>query len=64
MSNRPRIVKNSIRCNHCLEIIESIDNHDYIKCACGKVGVDGGLQYLRRVGSPEDYEELSVISEQ
>lgn len=64
MNKRPRIVLNSIRCKQCLEIIESIDDHDYVTCACGKVGVDGGRQYLRRTGSPEDYEELSVLSEQ
>lgn len=64
MDKRPRIVKNSIRCKHCLEIVESIENHDYITCTCGKVGVDGGRQYLRRVGSLEDYEELSVLIDQ
>ena len=27
-------------------------------CKCGAVAVDGGKDYLRRVGSKEDYEEL------
>ena len=27
-------------------------------CKCGAVAVDGGKDYLRRVGSKEDYDEL------
>jgi hypothetical protein len=59
---RRRIVKNSIRCKHCLIIIESRNVHECNFCACGKVGVDGGLEYLRRIGSLEDYQELSEWS--
>lgn len=55
-----RILKNSIRCKHCLQKIESNDVHECNFCSCGKVGVDEGHEYLRRLGSFEDYEELSV----
>ena len=27
---------------------------------CGAVAVDGGKDYLKRIGSEEDYEELSI----
>lgn len=61
LNNCRRIVKNCIRCKQCLERIESTHVHEFIMCACGKVGVDGGHEYLRRLGSLEDYEELSVL---
>ena len=57
------IIKNMIRCKHCGEVIESKTRHDYVRCKCGAVAVDGGHDYLRRCfpTSPDvDYEELSV----
>lgn len=59
------ILKNTIRCNYCGDVIESTYRHDYVKCSCGRVAVDGGRDYLRRsfTNSPDDYTELSVINE-
>ncbi len=38
--------------------------HDYVSCKCGKVSVDGGLDYLRRAYKGEDsFEELSEWDE-
>ena len=58
-----RIIKNSIRCKHCDDVIESKHRHDYVSCKCGKVAADGGQDYLRRTypeGKSEDhYEDLS-----
>lgn len=56
-----RIVKNSIRCNFCGNVIESKTVHDYVRCQCGACAVDGGHDYLRRCfrGSRENYTELS-----
>jgi hypothetical protein len=57
------ITKNSIKCKHCGDVIESTHRHDYVTCGCGKVSADGGKDYLKRayVTSPEDdYEELST----
>lgn len=62
MSERQEILKNAIRCKHCNDVIESRHRHDFVKCSCGCVAVDGGNQYLRRIfkTSPEeDFEELS-----
>lgn len=53
------IIKNSIRCKKCNSIIESVHRHDFKYCQCKKVGVDGGKDYLRRMGEREDWEELS-----
>ncbi|WP_152393393.1 DUF7695 domain-containing protein [Paenibacillus guangzhouensis] len=54
-----RILRNAVRCLNCNETIESTTIYDFKTCSCGKVGVDGGRQYLKRIGSIEDYEELS-----
>ena len=37
------ILKNMIRCKSCGDIIESTSTHDFVKCSCGRVAVDGGL---------------------
>ena len=59
-----KIKQNKIRCKFCDEVIESKSTHDLKNCSCGRVSVDGGLSYLRRLfKEPDDYEELSVWSE-
>ncbi len=54
-----KIIRNRIRCKHYGDIIESTNTHDFKFCSCGKVAIDGGKCYLRRVGMPNDWEELS-----
>ena len=58
-----RIVENVIKCRKCGEVIRSRYTHDFKMCKCGSCGVDGGRAYLRRVGLPEDFIELSVCKE-
>jgi len=53
------IIRNRIKCKHCGSIIESKYRHDFRTCKCRKVSIDGGKDYLRRIGKPEDYEDLS-----
>ena len=43
-----RIIRNAIKCNVCGDVIESRSRHEYNICSCGRVAVDGGLDYLRR----------------
>ena len=50
---------NKIQCLKCRDIIESKTRHDWAECSCGAVFVDGGKDYLRRGGNPEDVKELS-----
>ncbi len=58
------IKQNKIRCKFCGDVIESKSTHDFVKCSCGRMVVDGGLSYLRRLfKEPNDYEELSEWSE-
>ena len=54
-----KIIVNKIKCKKCGDIIESTYRHDFKFCKCGAVAVDGGKDYLRRLGYEEDYEELS-----
>ena len=54
-----KILVNKIQCNKCKDIIESKHVHDFKWCACKSIAVDGGLEYLRRVGNLEDIIELS-----
>lgn len=55
-----KILVNQIRCKKCGDIIESKSVHDFNFCRCESVAVDGGHDYLRRVGESDAWEELSV----
>ena len=57
------ICKNAIRCKHCGDIIESTSCHNFKYCSCRHCAVDGGLDYLRRGGGPDDQEDLSEFKE-
>lgn len=62
------IVKNSIICNNCKEEIVSEHRHDFKMCSCGNCGVDGGFDYLRRIGdnwigTSIETNDISVVRE-
>ena len=59
MSNNKKILVNKIQCKKCKDIIESKHVHDFKWCSCKSIAVDGGLEYLRRIGNLEDIIELS-----
>ena len=59
MEKKEKIISNKIKCKKWGDIIESKSTNDYKRCSCGVVAVDGGKDYLKRIGSEEDYEELS-----
>lgn len=58
--NIRKIACNMIECNSCGELLHSKGRHDFVKCGCENkwVGVDGGNEYLRRIGS--GYTEKSL----
>lgn len=58
-----KILANKVQCKKCGDIIESKTRHDFKWCKCKSVAVDGGHDYLRRVGNREDWEDLSEVSE-
>lgn len=55
------IIKNSVKCLKCNDIIESVHRHDFVTCKCGNISVDGGKDYLRRVGDFETCQDLSIV---
>ena len=54
---RPGVERNRARCKVCGDEIQSRHRHDYVACKCGKIAVDGGLDY-RRIKNPEFAEVL------
>lgn len=53
------ILYNRIQCKKCGDILESKSVHDFKMCSCRSCAVDGGHDYLRRVGEPSNWEDLS-----
>ena len=58
-----KIVRNRIKCAKCGDIIESYSVHDFKFCKCGAIAVDGGHDYLRRLGEREDWIDMSETKE-
>lgn len=56
------LVKNAIECTVCGDVIESRHRHDFVRCNCGKVAVDGGLDYIRYIGDPSNIIDRSEYS--
>lgn len=52
-----KLLLNAIRCKSCDQVIVSTHRHDFKSCKCGKVSVDGGLEYTRRAGHLDLIEE-------
>ena len=55
------VVSNQMRCEICGEFIESTYRHDYRKCACGNIGVDGGHDYARQTRRTERFSDYTVF---
>lgn len=60
MEKKEEEISNKIKCKKCGDIIESKSTNDYKKCSCAAVAVDGGTEYLKRIGNENDYIELSI----
>lgn len=60
---KQRIIRNSIRCRKCNDVIESKHVHDFVPCSCGAVFVDGGHDYQRLGGFPDEWENLSIYGD-
>lgn len=57
------IISNKAKCNKCGEIVESKHRHDFVRCSCKNLAVDGGKDYLKRLYKEHGYEELSEVTE-
>jgi hypothetical protein len=55
------MVRHAIQCKHCKETIESTHDHDFKRCSCGTVGIDGGISDGNRIiGNASDIERRSM----
>ena len=61
MEKKEEIISNKIKCKKCGNIIESKSTNDYKRCSCRTVAIDGGKDYLKKIGNEEDYEEMSIV---
>ena len=53
------IIQNAVTCLNCGDFIYSAHRHHYNQCTCGTIAVDGGQEYLRRVGALDACVEMS-----
>jgi len=60
MSVKMRILQNQVQCHRCGSKPYSASVHDFRSCDCGAICVDGGLDYIRRVGDIHAYTDLSI----
>lgn len=58
-----RIIKNAAKCLVCGDEIESKHRHDFVSCKCGKISIDGGLDYCKWSGDLSDIKNLSEFEE-
>jgi len=55
-----KLIRNKAKCLKCGEVAESKSGHDFRRCKCGAIAVDGGLEYRRGVMESHDiYEDQS-----
>lgn len=66
MKRGVKIIHNRVKCKECGEIIESKTVHDFVGCKCffvtngaEGIAVDGGTEYMRRVGNLDGYIDMS-----
>lgn len=45
-----------VRCRKCLDVVQSKYRHDFVRCKCGAIFIDGGGDYTRCGGNPEDFD--------
>lgn len=53
------IVQNAVTCLGCGDFIYSAHRHHFNTCTCGAISVDGGQEYLRRVGAIDNCVDMS-----
>jgi tRNA(Ile2) C34 agmatinyltransferase TiaS len=58
---RDVITVNKAQCKLCNDIIESTNRHDFKRCSCGEIAVDGGTSYIKR--SAKDLSNIIELSE-
>jgi len=49
------IWNNAAICHECDNYVRSCNRHDFRRCSCGNLAVDGGSMYAKRMGKPGSY---------
>ena len=55
-----KILSNQATCLKCGDTIFSAHRHDFVSCSCETICVDGGMDYIRRVGDMLNVDEQSI----
>lgn len=58
------LLVNAARCFECGTYLESKHRHDFVTCECGKVSIDGGLDYVKVCGDLGSYVDLCVYGKE
>lgn len=59
------IIRNSALCLECHTEVISQHRHDFVRCKCGAVAVDGGQAYLKRSIIPgKQFKDTSIVTEE
>jgi hypothetical protein len=53
------ITKSAALCLKCDDIIESQHRHDFVRCSCDAIFLDGGREYIRYGGNLSDIKLLT-----
>lgn len=53
------ITKSAALCLKCDDIIESRHRHDFVRCSCESIFLDGGREYIRYGGNLSDIKLLT-----
>lgn len=59
-SNKQLLAVTGLSCKHCGDVIFSRARHDMRGCTCGKVCIDGGFDYIKVSGFPQDMEFVEL----
>ena len=51
---------NAIVCKGCGDTVYSRARHDMHFCTCGLVAIDGGREYVKLCGEPENYKLIKL----
>lgn len=58
------ILLNADMCMKCKTVLVSKHRHDFVTCKCGKLSIDGGLDYKKVCGDWLDGLPLSIIKDE
>lgn len=61
--NEGIIVRSRAQCMKCLDVIESKHRHDFVRCKCGNIFLDGGLEYVRYGASEINAKNIVLLTD-